>query len=67
MLHHVAYANIRASREDAAIKGWRILLESCGGLIAKHDKALFLLGINSGFRISELLSLRVGDVWQAGR
>lgn len=29
-----------------------------------RDKALFLLGIRSGFRISELLSLRMRDVWQ---
>lgn len=33
----------------------------------KRDAALFLLGIKSGFRISELLSLKVGDILQAGR
>lgn len=32
-----------------------------------RDRALFLLGLRSGFRISELLSLRVGDVLQSGR
>ncbi|MHB9108216.1 MAG: tyrosine-type recombinase/integrase [Armatimonadota bacterium] len=34
---------------------------------ARRDKALFLLGVKSGFRISELLSLRLRDVVQAGR
>ena len=34
---------------------------------ARRDKALFLLGIRSGFRISELLSLRVRDVAPGGR
>ena len=38
-----------------------------GGAYAARDKALFLLGVKSGFRISELLSLRVGDVSQHGR
>lgn len=31
-----------------------------------RDKALFTLGTKSGFRISELLSLKVKDVWQNG-
>lgn len=31
-----------------------------------RDRALFLLGLRSGFRISELLSLRVSDVYQNG-
>jgi integrase len=30
----------------------------------KRDRALFLLGVKSGFRISELLSLKVDDVLQ---
>lgn len=34
---------------------------------ARRDKALFLLGVKSGFRISELLSLRLRDVMQGGR
>jgi len=34
---------------------------------ARRDRALFLLGVKSGFRISELLSLRLRDVVQAGR
>lgn len=41
--------------------------QSFGGRYAVRDRALFQLGVLSGFRISELLSLRVGDVVQAGR
>jgi integrase len=37
------------------------------GTYAARDRALFVLGIKTGFRISELLSLKVGDVWQHGR
>jgi integrase len=52
------------------MKGCRALTEaevalvqrSFGGTYAARDKALFLLGVKSGFRISELLSLRVADV-----
>jgi site-specific recombinase XerD len=40
---------------------------SFGGMYAARDKALFLLGVTTGFRISELLSLTVGDVYQHGR
>lgn len=32
-----------------------------------RDKALFILGVKSGFRISELLSLQVKDVFNNGR
>ena len=31
-----------------------------------RDRALFLLGLRSGFRISELLSLKIADVVQNG-
>jgi integrase len=31
------------------------------------QKALFILGVRSGFRISEMLSLRIGDVFQHGK
>lgn len=31
-----------------------------------RDRALFILGLRSGFRISELLSLRIGDIIQNG-
>jgi integrase len=38
------------------------LTDSFTGTWALRRKALFVLGVNSGCRISELLSLRVGDV-----
>jgi len=38
------------------------VLESFGGEFATRDRALFTLGVLSGFRVSELLSLRVGVV-----
>jgi integrase len=44
-----------------------LMQRSFGGFYADRDKALFLLGVKPGFRISELLSLRVGDVTQHGR
>lgn len=33
------------------------------GRYRMRDRALFLLGIKSGFRISELLAIKVRDVW----
>jgi integrase len=44
-----------------------LLQRSFGGTYGARDRALFLLGVKSGFRISELLSLTVGDVWQHGQ
>ena len=44
-----------------------LISRSFGGRYAARDRALFLVGVHTGFRISELLSLRVGDVWQYGR
>jgi integrase len=44
-----------------------LMQASFGGTYGARDRALFLLGVKSGFRISELLSLRLGDVWQHGR
>jgi integrase len=39
---------------------------SFSGVYAKRNEALFVLGIKAGFRISELLSLQVKQVWQYG-
>ena len=50
--------------QDAEIKA---VLESFSGDNAARDRALFLLGVRSGFRISEILSLTVGDLLQGGR
>lgn len=54
------------------MKGCRALKEHEVQEVAKalfrtRDKALFVLGVRTGLRISELLSLKVGDVWQHGR
>jgi integrase len=35
--------------------------------VRTRDKALFILVLKTGLRISELLSLKVGDVYQYGR
>jgi len=42
------------------------VINAFSGPYALRDKALFLLGLRSGFRISELLSLTYGDVIQNG-
>ena len=44
-----------------------LVSKSFGGTFALRDKALFILGTLSGFRITELLSLRVKDVRQYGQ
>jgi len=43
------------------------ITKSFTGKYALRDKALFLLGVKSGFRISELLSLRILDIYQHER
>lgn len=43
------------------------VLAALSGPYVLRDRALFLLGVKSGFRISELLSLRLLDVMRAGR
>ena len=37
------------------------------GTYAVRNRGLFLLGVSTGGRISELLSLQIGDVWQNDR
>lgn len=43
------------------------VMENFHGRYEARDRALFLLGLKSGFRISELLSLRIGDIVQHGK
>lgn len=50
--------------EDAEVAA---VLAGFDGETALRDRAMFLLGLRSGFRVSELLSLTVGDVMQGGR
>ena len=45
----------------------RQVVQSFRGRNALRDRALFVLGVKTGLRISELLSLTVGDVLQHGR
>lgn len=40
------------------------VLKTFSGSYAACDRALFILGLKSGFRISEMLSLKVQDVWK---
>ena len=54
------------------MKGCRPLTDSeiatvKNAFVRTRDKALFILGLKTGLRISELLSLKVGDVYQYGR
>ena len=37
------------------------------GTFETRNRGLFMLGVSTGGRISELLSLKIGDVWQNGR
>lgn len=37
------------------------------GAFAVRNRCLFILGVSVGGRISEMLALRVGDVWQNGQ
>lgn len=43
------------------------ILDSFSGDYAARDRALFVLGVVSGFRISEMLSLQLGDVYRNGQ
>ena len=44
------------------------LVSACfSGKYEVRNRSLFLLGVSTGGRISELLSLRIGDVWQNGK
>ena len=44
------------------------LVSACfGGTYEVRNRGLFMLGVSTGGRISELLSLTIGDVWQNGK
>ena len=67
--------NPRSRADVPGMRGCRPLTETevqavlgqLDGPRGARDRTLFLLGVRSGFRISEILSLRLGDVVQAGR
>lgn len=56
------YSGRRALNEDEV----DCMLQAFQGRYSQRDRALFLLGVHTGYRISEILSLRVRDVWIAG-
>ena len=45
----------------------RIVSTCFEGIFEVRNRSLFLIGVSTGGRISELLSLRIGDVWQNGK
>ena len=45
----------------------RKVSEAFNGKYAVRNRNLFMLGVSVGGRISELLALKVGDVWQNGK
>jgi site-specific recombinase XerD len=45
----------------------KLISQSFSGTFGKRNKVLFVVGYRTGFRISELLSLTVGDVQQHGK
>ena len=44
-----------------------LILQAFEGKYVLRDQALFELGIRTGFRISEILAVKVGDVFRNGR
>lgn len=42
-------------------------LAALDGAYALRDRALFLLGLRTGLRISELLAIKIGQVWSQGQ
>lgn len=45
----------------------RKVADAFDGTFAVRNRNLFLLGVSVGGRISELLALTIGDVWQNGK
>jgi len=44
-----------------------LVAQQFDGTFATRNRALFMLGVSVGGRISELLALTIGDVWQNGQ
>ena len=44
-----------------------LVADQFDGTYAIRNRSLFMLGVSVGGRISELLALTVGDVWQNGK
>ena len=44
-----------------------LIIEGFRGRFAARDRALFTLGVKTGLRVSEILSLRISDIFQHGR
>ena len=53
------YTGCRPLSEEEIVR----LLDACQGRYRARDVALIVMGMHTGFRISELLSLKVKDVW----
>jgi integrase len=60
MMRHAQVRGRRASTDDEVAR----MSQAFQRTYAARDWALFVRVIKTGFRIAELLSLRVGDVWQ---
>ena len=45
----------------------RLVAASFDGTYEARNRGLFMIGVSTGGRISELLSLQIGDVYQNGR
>ena len=45
----------------------RKVSDAFDGIFAVRNQSLFMLGVSVGGRISELLALKVNDVWQNGK
>ena len=45
----------------------RLILNGFTGRTRERDKAFFLLGVTTGFRVSELCALTIGDVMTGGK
>ncbi len=58
---------MKGSRPLTDLEAQAVTASLAGGFYGLRNQALFVLGHRSGFRISELLSLTLGDVFQASR